>query len=484
MVSTWICPCSVTTTKSSVPLVFWRMKDENLRLFSADALREAAAQRGGMAKPGLERKILSYLLQHDAKHAIAKLKLRAIDFLIPKSCAIFSAIGNLIHLGHEISVENLEDELEKDGKLDLVGGCEFIRHLFYEIDLEPQTPDLLENRVWQQRKTVFVYRASRALSESQAKLALDGEPEATVEVRQKLLELQKECFPDKNEDFWVEDSLIELTEEMESERDDSLYFSTGYPEIDRWTQDGLGWKRGTLCLLLGGSGVGKTWTMMNFARHAVYQGKGVIIFSGEMDARSLMKRLICAELRVPSWKIRQGLKPDQHAHVMDFVGRMSEVPWLISCDRPHDWGEDYFEAKIESFNLKYGKYPDIVFLDHFHKWVGVAGEKARGRYSPAPIEGEYIIILRQLAIKYRHQFVALAQPSKDSSRGGKLSKESIRGSSAIYEEADMAIAINRPDLIDKNAPPDIMEISFIKNREGPTGEDVYLSCEPECYRLG
>jgi len=457
---------------------------DNNNFFSSEALREMASRRAPGADGGLEHKILRQIAQHpDPKSAIAGVKLRGgIDFLEPGSCALFLAIENLLFLGHEISSENVENELGREGKLKVAGGPERIRTLFHDFDLELQSEDLLRQRVTRQRQIVFTFRLSRLLSEAQANVALDDPDFDAGRVGEEIVALQKECFPDLDKDFFAEDAIIGWYEDYDNPSGDNS-FTTGYPELDRFMEDGRGWKKGRLIALLGGSGVGKTTVALNFARLANAAGKGVLIFSGEMSNQDLMTRMVCAEIGAQSWKVAdRSLTNEQHQKVAQFVERFTSSPWLTCCDRPSDWSESYFDAKIRLFKSRYGRYPDIVFLDHFHKWVYMAGEIARGGYTSAPIEAQYMLSLGDLAKKYELAFVALVQPNKQAYGGG-LDITSIKGSAAIAEEVDMVIAIDRPDLRDREAVPNMMSFSFSKNRYGPTGE-VFLDYQPDCYKLG
>ena len=74
-------------------------------------------------------------------------------------------------------------------------------------------------------------------------------------------------------------------------KDDTI--STGLPDLDRLTG---GMKRGSLVVLAGRPGMGKTTTAASIARHSAHLGYGVAFFTLEMPRMQIMPRLLSDEL--------------------------------------------------------------------------------------------------------------------------------------------------------------------------------------------
>ena len=79
---------------------------------------------------------------------------------------------------------------------------------------------------------------------------------------------------------------------------------TGYTDLDRVTN---GFQRGDLIILAARPAMGKTAFALNLALNASFYNSGAIaIFSLEMPAEALMKRILSAKSAVESSKLRSG----------------------------------------------------------------------------------------------------------------------------------------------------------------------------------
>lgn len=76
-------------------------------------------------------------------------------------------------------------------------------------------------------------------------------------------------------------------------------FLTGIPELDRRH---ITPARGTLVLLLGATGLGKSWFLINIGKHALAQRKKVLHVTLELSAEETHKRYWQNLLAVPAWQ--------------------------------------------------------------------------------------------------------------------------------------------------------------------------------------
>src|SRR5690606_38401245 len=72
-----------------------------------------------------------------------------------------------------------------------------------------------------------------------------------------------------------------------------------------------GWQRSDLVILAARPAMGKTAFALNVIMNAVRAGKSVAVFSLEMSKTQLMTRIISAEARLDSTKLRKGELTDE-----------------------------------------------------------------------------------------------------------------------------------------------------------------------------
>ena len=93
---------------------------------------------------------------------------------------------------------------------------------------------------------------------------------------------------------------------------------TGYTDLDRITN---GFQRGDLIILAARPAMGKSALALNFANEVAKLNEGAVaIFSLEMPADSLMKRLLSSESQVASNKLRDGKLSDAEMSRLNFSG--------------------------------------------------------------------------------------------------------------------------------------------------------------------
>ena len=108
---------------------------------------------------------------------------------------------------------------------------------------------------------------------------------------------------------------------------------SGYPSIDRVTQ---GWQKSDLIILAARPSVGKTAFALNIARNAAVDANmPVAVFSLEMSADQLGKRLITTESGLSGEKIKGGVKLESYEWIQleDTLKRLAKAPLYIDTAR-------------------------------------------------------------------------------------------------------------------------------------------------------
>jgi replicative DNA helicase len=207
---------------------------------------------------------------------------------------------------------------------------------------------------------------------------------------------------------------------------------------------------------------------LGMATHvAVREQKPVLFFSLEMGHHELTERVLAAEARVDSKKLRTGKLTDQEwGKISHAIGRVAEAPLYID-DNPH---ATVMEIRAKSRRLK-SKLGDLglVVIDYMQLMSG--SNRAENRQVEV---SEMSRGLKVLARELEIPVVALSQLN----RGLELRADKrpmladLRESGGLEQDADVVMFVYRdevyhPDSNDKGQA----EIIVSKHRSGPTGVD-------------
>ena len=252
---------------------------------------------------------------------------------------------------------------------------------------------------------------------------------------------------------------------------------TGYRELDQLTS---GFQPGDLVVIAGRPSMGKTALALNIAQNAsAATGAPSAIFSLEMSKEQLSLRMLSAEARIDSAKMRGGfLKESDLARINRAAGALYDLPIYID-DSP---AISALEIRAKARRMKMEKGLGLVMVDYL--------QLMRGRASAERRELEISEIsrsLKALAKELNIPVVALSQLNrKVEDRTNKRPVLSdLRESGAIEQDADVIAFIYRDEVY--NQDPDnpnrgIAEIHVAKQRNGPIGT-IRLTFLEHCTRF-
>lgn len=262
---------------------------------------------------------------------------------------------------------------------------------------------------------------------------------------------------------------------------------TGYKELDERT---TGLQGSDLIIVAGRTSMGKTAFSLNVARNAaVKHGVTVGVFSLEMSAFQLAQRLLCAEARVDSHRLRTGrLSDEEWTRLGVRVGELAQAPIFID-DSP---SLNVLEIRAKARRLQAEHSVGLIIVDYL-QLLSVPG------YAESRVQEVSRISrsLKALAKELNIPVVALSQLSRQvEQRGGDRRPQlsDLRESGTIEQDADIVLFVYRPEVYnikdqDGNPQEGVAEIIIGKQRNGPTGT-VYLTWieeyarfeDPELYR--
>ena len=240
--------------------------------------------------------------------------------------------------------------------------------------------------------------------------------------------------------------------------------STGFDKIDDMTS---GLQKSDLIIIAGRPSMGKTAFALNIAQHASLElGIPVAVFSLEMSKEQLATRMLAAEARVDSQRLRKGfLGETDWPKLTTAAGRLSEAPIYID-DTP---AITIIEMKAKSRRLKAEAGLGLIVLDYLQLMRGSMYKDSREQEI-----SEISRSLKGLAKELSVPVIALSQLNRkvEDRTSRRPQMADLRESGAIEQDADVIAFIYRDEVYnrsDDNPEKGIAEIIIGKQRNGPTG---------------
>ncbi len=240
--------------------------------------------------------------------------------------------------------------------------------------------------------------------------------------------------------------------------------ATGFDKLDDLTS---GLQNSDLIIIAGRPSMGKTAFALNIAQYAALEmGVPVAIFSLEMAREQLATRMLAAEARVDSQRLRKGfLGETDWPKLTTAAGRLSDAPIYID-DTP---AITVMEMKAKSRRLKADKGLGLIVLDYLQLMRGSVFKDSREQEI-----SEISRSLKALAKELSLPVIALSQLNRkvEDRTNRRPQMADLRESGAIEQDADVIAFIYRDEVYNRsedNPEKGIAEIIIGKQRNGPTG---------------
>ncbi|MBO6107874.1 MAG: replicative DNA helicase [Eubacterium sp.] len=239
--------------------------------------------------------------------------------------------------------------------------------------------------------------------------------------------------------------------------------STGFKYLDNQI---AGLQPSDLILIAARPSMGKTAFALNIAEYAALK-KGVptAIFSLEMSANQLAKRLLSMNSHVDSQKIRTGeLSFDDWKNISESANMFAKSKLFID-DTP---GITLTQFRTKCRKLKAQHDIKLVFIDYLQLMVGEGRTSGRQEEISNISRG-----IKAIAREIQCPIVALSQLSRaPEARNDKRPMLSdLRESGAIEQDADVVMFLYRDDYYNEDSEDKgITEVIIGKQRNGPIGK--------------
>lgn len=402
------------------------------------------------------------LLDNHALNIVHEI-LNAPDFYSEANGVIFEAMRDLFGRGQPVDTVTLRSEVLQKGKLQQVGGDEYLLGLTNTIP----TVANIEAHAKIVKEKATIRRLILACHEIAAKGYSDyGDIQEYLDVAEKsVFDVSKERARSPYEH--LKQIVLRTFKEIHDSagRKESITgLPTGFDRLDKMT---AGMHPGDLIIIAGRPAMGKTAFALNAGINSVLaRGKGLAVFSLEMPKEQLTKRMLCSEARVDGTRMRTGqLVKDDWPKLAQTAGVLSELPVYID-DTP---AISVMELRAKSRRLKSECDLGLVIVDYL-QLMRASGKTDSREQEISEISRNLKALAKELSIPV----IALSQLNRGvESRGNKDKRpqlSDLRESGAIEQDADTIWFIYRDEVYNKETlDRGIAEIIIGKQRAGPTG---------------
>jgi replicative DNA helicase len=255
---------------------------------------------------------------------------------------------------------------------------------------------------------------------------------------------------------------IEAIEKYQEYRETVTGVPSFYTDLDKIT---AGFQPSDLIIIAARPSMGKTALALCIARNAAMRGNVPVgVFSLEMSKEQLAMRLLCAEARVDSHKIRTGFLGQQECvKMLNAAGSFMDAPMYID-DTP---AISALELRAKARRMKADRGLGLIIVDYLQLMRGRQGAERREQEI-----SEVSRSLKSLAKELNVPVIALSQLNRkvEERHEKRPLLSDLRESGAIEQDADVIAFIYRDEVYNKDSSEKgIAEIEISKHRNGPTG---------------
>jgi len=411
-----------------------------------------------------EESLLSAILVDNTALLEVVETLSAADFYRTAHQKIYEAITGLFDKAEPIDLVTLNNHLKEKGHLEAVGGAAFLARL---VDVVPLAANAQHYARIVHDKAVLRRLIEKANAISKRCFQEQGPTDEIVDFAENAIfevadQKARQAFYPLSK---LIDGNISFLEEKQKNKSLVTGVPTGFRQLDNLTS---GLQNSDLIILAARPSMGKTALALNIARNAAVEaGVPVAVFSLEMSKEQLSLRLLCAEARIDSSRLRSGFfSMEDWQRLTDAAGVLSAAPIFIDDSA----SLTAMEVRAKARRLKMDKNIGLIVIDYLQLMQGRAGAERRDLEI-----SEISRSLKALAKEINLPVIALSQLNRmleqRNDRRPRLSD--LRESGALEQDADVVAFIYRDEVYNKeenNPNKGTAEIILAKQRNGPTGD--------------
>lgn len=392
----------------------------------------------------------SALLSRECLYTVFS-RLNEEDFFVGKHQLIYRAIKNLFDKQTPVDVLTTTEELMNMKELETIGGVEYLQQcadamvalssIDYYINIVNDQAVL--RRLIQTCRDIDAAYLSEEITDVNEFIANSETTLKDAVEKRRVAEFKK--AKDVAEEVKLN---IETPQEVKTDGVSGL--TTGFDRLNKITQ---GFHPGDMIIVAARPSVGKTALALNFAyRAAKRTNKPIAIFSLEMPAEALIKRLIGVESAVSLTKITTGnLVGVERAKVANAIYKIGSLPIYID-DSPNGKLMDIIakSRKLQANEPELG----MIIVDYLG--LVTTGSTSKGSDSRQEEVRKTSLALKALARELQVPIIVVSQLSRDVEKRGENKRpilSDLRDSGSIEQDADVVMLLYREDYYKNSKAP-------------------------------
>lgn len=420
-----------------------------------------------------EQSVLCCILIDERAPAVILSELKNDDFYQKRNGEIFKAMYTITQQGLPVDLVTLVQECEKMGITAEVGGINYLTSLTTYL---PSADNFMHYLSIVKKNSLLRSLISAAQDIMVAAYSVESEENALALAEAKIYALAEK--EDKSSLVDVRDAVAEAIDQIEKiyrDKGSAVGIPIEYHKLNAMLN---GFHESDLVLIAARPGQGKTSIGMNFITHAALNctrktaaGKDdpykCAVFSLEMSAAQLAKRMLCSVAKVSMKNVSNGnLDTPEWQRLKDAQKRIAKSKIYIddsSLTTP-------VEILSKCRRLKREQGLDMIMVDYLQ--LMTSGKRVESRQQEV---SEITRTMKIAAKELNVPILLLSQMSREiDKRTNKTPQMSdLRESGAIEQDADIIMFLNRKhDPQDMTVPEDERtqtDILVAKHRNGETG---------------
>ncbi|MCS7212986.1 MAG: replicative DNA helicase [Candidatus Calescibacterium sp.] len=423
--------------------------------------------------PKLEKAVLGGILLNgdlieDVIHILGK---NPEDAFFDSACRqIFVTILSLRRKGEDINPFSVIEELKIGGKIDKVGGEEFV------LSLPSYIPSaaFLDNFTRRLKEKMILRKLSQKMKTFLEEISwgVSNTWEFISKVEKEISEIAQETV--SQEFYSISDIRNFVSEEVIGDEYHHA-IPTCFPSLDEKI---VGFHPGDFVIIAGRPGMGKTSFALSIAYYMATEKIPVMFFSIEMPIKLILLRILSMHSGIPLQRIiSKNLSDLERSRIVNSANEISKLPMFFN-----DSVQGITQIRSLSKRARDEKGVKAVFIDYLQQ-IFVEWKVERREEEISTISR----LLKSLAKELKIPVVALSQLSREPERRGDNKRpqlSDLRESGSLEQDADLVLMLYRDHYYNpcqksvsasENENFDccerarIAEIIIAKNRNGPTG---------------
>lgn len=388
--------------------------------------------------------------------------LKAEDFYRDDNRTIYDALNNIYAKGEPIDIITLKDELTSLGKLEAIGGLEYLASLQKKV---PTTANVDKYIKIVEEKALLrsLIKTSNEIIEmgyrqnEEIENIMDSAEQKIFNIMQRKSQQGYSSIKDI-----LVDSFSEL-QELYNQKQHITGVASGFADLDNKIS---GFHKSDLILIAARPSMGKSAFALNIATNAALNANTpVVVFSLEMSKTQCANRILCSQAMVDSANFQKGEITDEDwSKLAAASGEISDSAGIYIDDTA---GITIAEIRAKCRKLKLEKNIGMVVIDYLQLIQG-SGKSPSREQEIAEISRSLKILAKEIKVPV----IALSQLSRapEARPDHRPMLQDLRESGSIEQDADIVMFIYRDDYYKPQEPPtNIAEIIIAKDRNGPIG---------------